>query len=44
VSSPRNEETIAMIRTVGVRTVRVLSDVEFTKDDDRFVPQVPTVG
>ena len=29
---------------VGVRTVRVLSDVELAKDNDRFVSQVPAVG
>ena len=27
-----------------MRTVRVLSDIEFTKDHDRFVSQVPAVG
>lgn len=28
----------------GVHTVRVLSDIEFTKDHDRFVSQIPTVS
>jgi len=29
---------------VGVRTVRVLSDVELAKDNDRFVSQESAVG
>ena len=28
----------------GARTVRVFSYIEFTKGDDRFVSQVPTVS
>ena len=35
---------VVVIRTEGVvLTVRVLSDIEFAKDNDRFVSQVPTM-